>query len=334
MLNIKRLVSGLVLTAIVVLSSFGVSLAQEQQGGSGLQITPTRTEMSLLPGEQKDFEITVKNVTQGTVDVKSFFNDFESDGITGEPQIVVDPNREIGNSMKRYVKGLEDFKLAKGESKNVKVTVDLPSDASPGGYYGVVRFAAYPEGSKTDGETQVSLNASVASLLLVEASGEITEQIQVDYINSCVKTEDDLKKTDVQCEKSSGLFFGSGPNATSIKILNKGNSFSRPFGRVTVTKGGKEVYAYELNNKEPRGVVLPNSSRIFTDKIENVNKFGKYTITANVSHGQGGEVITKTASFWYIPIWALIAIAAVILGLIGLAIFIFMKLGKKRKSRR
>lgn len=321
--------------ALIAIAPLSVGLAQEQQGGSGLQITPTRTEISMLPGETKDFDITVKNVTQGTVNVKSYFNDFESDGVTGEPQIVIDQNREVPNSMKDYVKGLEDFTLEKDQSKEVKLTVDLPSDASPGGYFGVVRFQALPEGSSSDeGDTQVSLNASVASLLLVEAQGDITEQIQIDSINSCNLTDDQLKEAATKCESSSSLFFGTNPTATSIKVANKGNSFSRPFGRVTVKKGNTEVYSYELNNKEPRGVVLPNSTRIFTDKIENVNKIGKYTISADISAGQGGELINKTVSFWYVPIWALIIAIALVVGLIALVALIFVKLGKKRKSRR
>jgi hypothetical protein len=333
MANIKRLITGIVLIALVAIAPLKLGVAQTQEGGSGLQITPTRTEMSLLPGEQKEFEITVKNVTQGPVDVKSAFNDFESDGVTGEPQIVVDPNREIGNSMKDYVKGLEDFSLKKDESKNVKLTVDFPAESSPGGYYGVVRFQAVPQG-QGEGETQVSLNASVASLLLVEVSGDIKEQIQIDSINSCNLSDDQLKEAATKCENSKSLFFATNPTAASIKIANQGNSFTRPFGRVTVNRGSSEVYAYELNNKEPRGVILPGSTRIFTDKIENVNKFGKYTITANISHGQGGEVITKSASFWYIPVWALLVIAAVIVSIIALGTFIFVKLGKKRKSKK
>lgn len=335
MVNVKRLLSGLFLVALMAFAPLTTGIAQEQQGGSGLQITPTRTEISMLPGETKDFDITVKNVTQGPVDVKSFFNDFESDGVTGEPQIVIDQNRQVPNSMKDYVKGLEDFTLAKDQSKDVKLTVDLPSDASPGGYFGVVRFQAVPQGSDAgEGDTQVSLNASVASLLLVEAQGDITEQIQIDSINSCNLTDDQLKEAATKCENSKSLFFGTNPTATSIKVANKGNSFSRPFGRVTIKKGGTEVYSYELNNKEPRGVVLPNSTRIFTDKIENVNKIGKYTISADISAGQGGELINKTVSFWYIPIWAVLIAVGVIFALIGLAVLVFVKLGKKRKSRR
>ncbi len=334
MVNIKRIISGVLMVALLAIAPLSVGIAQEEKGGSGLQITPTRTEMSLLPGEQKDFDITVKNITQGTIQVKSFFNDFESDGVTGDPQIVIDPNRQVPNSMKDYIKGIDDFTLEKGASKSVNLTVDLPPDTSPGGYYGVVRFAAFPEGADTSGETQVSLNASVASLLLVEASGDITEQIQITSIKNCNLSDEEGSKTNAKCESSGGLFFGTGPNYTSIAIDNKGNSFSRPFGRVAVTRGGTEVYAYELNNKEPRGAILPNSSRIFTDKIENVDKLGRYTVTTNISHGQGGEVITQTASFWYIPTWALLVGVGLLIALIVLVFTIYKKMGKKRKSRK
>lgn len=345
MFRFSRALAALSACFILVFTSLGVGFAQTSQtGGSGVQITPTRTEMSLLPGEQKDFSIAVKNVTKGPITVKSFFNDFEADNVTGEPQIITDPNRQVANSMKSYIKGLGDFPLAAGETKEVKLSVDIPSSASPGGYYGVVRFAAVPQG--TEGEqagTQVSLTASVASLLLVEVSGNITEQIQVDSIKACTvvfkdenqgKQEGDKLNTSAapNCPKSSSIFLQKAPNDVSIAITNKGNSFSKPFGRVTVTRGGTEVYAYELNNTEPRGIILPNSSRVFSNKIENVNKFGRYTVTASVSYGQGGEVIVQKMSFWYIPTWMLLVLIALLVGLVVLIVVIYRKLGSKRKK--
>ncbi len=334
--------------AVLILSISGLSKVgsaqQDKGGGSGVQITPTRTDLSLLPGEQKDFDITVKNVTQGPIKVKMFFNDFESDGISGEPQIITDANRQLPNSMRKYVKGIQDFTLAKDESKETKITVDIPNNVSPGGYYGAVRFAAIPGGTDAaSGDTQVSLTASVASLLFTEVAGNINEQIQIDNVKVCRFASNKLDapvntsgfgsttSTKSRCEKSSGLFF-SKPNVTSINIANKGNGFARPFGKVIVTRGGKEVFSYDINNSEPRGTILPATSRAFSDRIQGVNTFGRYTVTANVSYGQGGEVINKTASFWYIPTWVLITTLGLLVIVLGAAGMMYKKTKKSRKS--
>ncbi len=319
MVRFRRFIAALLVVIMTAFAGMGLGFAQEQ-GGSGVQISPTRTEMSVQPGEQKDFDISVKNVTQGPITVKSYFNDFESDNVTGEPKIIVDPNRQLPNSMKGFVKGLSDFDLAKDETKQVKLTVDVPADATPGGYYGVVRFAAVPKGENTDeANTQVSLTASVASLLFVEVSGNITEQIQIDSVK-------------VFKDDKGGTIFFSPPNKSEIAITNKGNSFAKPFGRITVSRGNSEVYAYELNNKEPRGTVLPNSSRTFSDEIKNVDKFGRYTVQASVSHGQGGEVIIQSTSFWFIPIWMVVLAAVLLISLIAGAVVTYRRMGKKRRK--
>lgn len=312
------------LSLLIVSLTFAplVGAQSQNQGGSGVQITPTRTELSLLPGEVKEFSVSVKNVTKGPITVKAFFNDFESDNTTGEPKIIIDKNRQLPNSMRSWVKGINDFDLKAGETKNVKLSVDAPAKASPGGYYGVVRFAAVPQGSDDDGNTQVSLTASVASLLLVEVSGDIKEQIQVSSLSAVDKKN-----------KPSSIFFKP-PTGVAVAISNKGNGFARPFGRVSVSVGGKEVYAYEMNNKEPRGIVLPGSSRTFTDEIKNINKIGRYTVSASVSYGQGGEVIVKKASFWVIPVWLIVVLVGLIAAVAAGLFVTYRRMGQKQRPKK
>lgn len=315
MFKMKKLIIAVVLCAFVFTAA-----SYAQQGGSGLQVSPTRTEMSVLPGEQKDFKISVKNVIQGPVTVKVLVNDFQSDGVSGEPQIIVNEDKDLPNSMKGFVKSVDDFSLSAGEAKEVTLIVDIPADTTPGGYYGVVRFAAVPQGQSEDGQTQVSLNASVASLLFVEVSGDIKEQIQIDSIKI------------YRDKRSSSLFFFE-PNNAAISISNTGNSFSKPFGRVAIKKGESEIYSYELNDTEPRGTVLPNSSRTFTDEIKNVNKFGKYTLVASIAQGQGAEVVVEQISFWYVPIWMAV-LAIVLVVVIGIVVWlIYRRMGRKRRRR-
>ena len=319
MLRIKRLVT-MSLCLLVVYLGAGTGFAQ--QGGSGLAVYTTRTELSLLPGEQKDFKIPIKNTTQGPITVKVFVNNFMSDGVTGQPRIITDDSEPNPNSVKNFVREVKDFALSAGEQKEVEFTVDVPNDASPGGYYGVIRFAAVPQGedSESNSQTQVSLNASVAPHLFVNVAGDITKQIQIDGVK-------------VFRDKRTFPIFFVEPNKVEASISNKGNGFSRPIGNIQIKRGATEVYLYELNSTEPRGTILPNTSRTFTDEIKNVNKFGKYTVYASVAYEQGGEVIVRQASFWYIPIWmAAVALAAVIT-LVIVSWLIYRRLGKKRRRR-
>ncbi|MEK9196136.1 MAG: hypothetical protein AAB914_02090, partial [Patescibacteria group bacterium] len=253
---------------IVVLMCLGLTFvavsAQEQNSGSGLQISPTRSEVIASPGEQKTISVILKNVTQGDVLAKVSLNDFESDNVSGTPQIIVDNSKRTPYTLNSMLKGLEDVELKKGETKEVKIIVDVPVNSAPGAYFGAVRYAANPKGADdlSDGQRQVSLTASVAHLVFVEVPGDITQQIQVESL-------------DAQRDDKKSSFFLKAPNRASIKIKNKGNGFSRPFGKIIVKNPfGKEVYSYDVNDTDPRRTILPNSSRVFTDDIKNVKTPG------------------------------------------------------------
>lgn len=314
-----------VLFYVATFSFASLNHAVAQQGtGNGLQITPTRTELQINPGEVKTISITVKNVTQADVIAQISLNDFESDGITGEPKIIVNPKERTTSSLEPFLKGLEDISLKAGESKVVTITLDAPADVSPGAYYGAIRFTAAPAtGEEAIDDRQVTLTASVASLVLVEVAGDITEQIQVRSAKVERQVKDGFK---------SGSFFMNPPTHLAVEVKNNGNSFSKPFGRVTINKGKKEVYAYEINAKDPRGNILPKSVRVFRDEIKNVGSFGRYTANISVSHGNGGEILTQSVSFWYVPAWVIAVVVLLLVSIVAAGYFVYKK--KFARNRR
>ncbi len=296
-----------------------------QSQGSGLQLSPTRSDISGQPGDKKDFSIVLKNITQNEVTAQVFLNDFESDNITGTPKIIVDNRARTPYSLVNMLKGYSDIELKAGETKELKLSVEIPGDAAPGAYFGALRYAAVPKGqTQTDAQRQVALTASVAHLVFVEVPGNINEQIQVESL----KAEQNGK---------TGTFFFKTPNRINLGVKNLGNGFSRPFGKVNVTGPfGKATYSYDVNNTDPRGIILPNSSRTFSDDSKNVKWPGKYNLTASVAYGNGGEVITYKSSFVYMPIWAIVALIVLILALAGGLYIIYRRkfaktTGKKRK---
>ncbi len=325
--NAKRiplLAIAFALLASLVLVIANKTWAQDNNNGSGsgLSISPTRTELKIEKASTDKVEVSVRNVTRGAIIAKPFISDFESDDATGEPKLYADNDKRNSASISSFVNGLQDIPLAPGETKNLTYTVNIPADAAPGGYYGAITYRAVPANSQDpNGGGQVALTANVASLVLIEVPGDITEQIQVTSVKA-------LKDT------KAGSFFTGKPNKAAIGIKNNGNSFSKPFGTVSITNmSGKQVHSYELNNATPRGNVLPKSSRTFTDELKGISKPGRYTITANISHGTGGEVLTTKVSFWYLPVWLLIALFVIVVG-IGLGGFYIYKkqFGNKKKK--
>jgi hypothetical protein len=319
----RRIAAALALAVLIIASVNTNGLAQQTNGnGSGLIISPTRTELEISPGKSDKVSITLRNVSGGDITAKAEVNDFESDGTTGEPKIIADPNHQTTSSIKNFLTNLSDVELKKDEKKDFDVGVNIPANTPAGAYYGIIRYTAVTKTNEGGEGGKVSLNASVGTIVLIEAPGNITEQIQVKSVKALQ-------------DKKSGSFFLKAPNKVAIDIKNNGNSFSKPFGRVSVNAmGGKEVYSYELNNTDPKANILPGSSRIFTDDLKNISKPGRYTIIANISHGRGGEVITFKASFWYVPAWILITLAVILIALVVGAYVLYRRRFSRPSKRR
>jgi hypothetical protein len=255
-----------------------------------------------MPGQSDKLNITLKNTAAGDITAQAFINDFKSDNKTGNPQIITDTTQQSPQSIKDFVFGLKDVPLAKGEQKVITIDLKTQSSTPPGAYYGVIRFKAVPAGtSTTKGGGEVALTASVGTIVLITVPGTLKEQVQLTNIH-------------VYSGDSEGFFFTKKPNKIGVEVRNLGNGFSQPFGTVGIQRTfGKSVYSYQLNNTNPRSNVLPESSRIFTDPIKNINSPGRYTVTASVVYGSNGTILTLQKSFWYIPLWLLVTVLGAIL---------------------
>ncbi len=294
----------------------------QSQNGSGLSISPTRTELSIKPGDAATVSITLKNVTKGDVTAKALVNDFEADNETGEPKLITDDSKQSAASVRNFLLGLDDVPLKAGEQKDIVIPVQIPSDASPGAYYGVIRYQAVPVSESSQGAGQVALTASVGSLVLIEVPGNITEKIQLNSVKAYL-------------DNKAGTVFIKKPTQIGVKIKNLGNSFAKPFGQVQIQNmSGKTVHSYELNNSTPRGNILPSAERTFKDELKGVSAPGRYKIVANISYGSGGEVLNVTSTFWYLPMWLLIVIGVVVVALLVAAAYLFRRYNSRSISRR
>lgn len=294
------LISIMLVFAAVPFSSAG---AQNSSTGSGLSISPPVTEFTINPGGSKSLNITLKNVTVGDVVAKGIINDFEGDGISGNPKILTNTTQLTPNSIKKFVSNIDDIPLKKGEQKNIILGLDVPKNTPPGAYYGIVRYQAVPAGSNAPGAGQVALTASVGTIVLITVPGNIRDQVQLTGIHVYRGSRD------------SSLFFST-PNKIGVEIKNFGNGFAKPFGKVEIQNTfGKEIANYEFNNPKQLGNILPGNSRIFTNSVSAIKSPGKYKITANVSYGSGSQVLTTTKTVWYIPAWLAIIVLLVILAL-------------------
>lgn len=325
-LSMKRLLT-IVLSALFVLASIlgatrisAQPSGQESITGNGFRISPVTSEFTIEPGQTDILSITVENPTDAPITAVPIINDFvASENEDGEPLPILDDNAQRPrNSFKDLVDPIDNIPLEPREQVTIDVPITVPDDANVGGYYGIVRFEPADIGDAGN----VTLSASVGSIALIRVPGDFTERL-------------DLVQLSASQDGALRSFFTGGDVDVLVRLQNSGDIHLQPNGRVLIKNMfGDTIESYELNEGTPRAYILPDTIRRFQDSLENDSWFGRYTIETSIGHMQGGgEPLSAITTFWYIPVWALIAlfvaIAAIGFGIISL---INRKSGGKKRK--
>jgi len=294
---------GLLIVANITAPIFAKPAMAATNSGNGFRVSPPRYELTIKSGQSQTVSLFVQNLANSKVTAQPVINDFTaSDNESGQPQLILDPNKSAPqNSFKPLVQTIPDTSIAPLERKEIKVTLSVPANATPGGYYGAVRFSPV---YTTSGPANVSLTASVGTLFLITVPGNLTEKLSITGFDAAKNGK-------------AGTFFNSGPITLVTRLKNEGNIHLQPFGKIVIKNTfGKVVYQTELNNSQPRGNILPASVRKFENPINLKHLFGKYTAVGNFAYGSNGNIISVKKTFYVIPYVLIIIILLVILFLI------------------
>lgn len=319
-MTVFRRVAGAVLS-VLALATMTVAPVGAQSGpASGLRISPTRAEVSVGQSETSEAKFNIKNVTGGTIIVKSRLNDFDPQE-DGSPKPLKEGETN-GASIKNFITLPADVTLEADKDVDVVVPISVPAGQAPGAYYGVVLFQGLPANQSTGG--QVSLTGSVGGIILVNVPGAVKESMQLVSIRAGRMTP--ASNNEVRLSN----VFAQPFDRVQVKVKNTGNSFLKPYGKVTVSDWrGHEVASYEMNDTDPRANVLPSSQRLFTNTISGVKMPGRYTISAGLAYGDGGDVLTQKVNVWYLPIWTVV-LAVLVLAALVFAVLRLLKRAPRR----
>lgn len=271
---------------------------------NGFRISPPRYELTIAPGTSQTVSLFVENLADSQVTAQPIVNDFVAgNNETGQPQLILDPNKSAPeHSFKPLVKHMSNTLIAPLERKEIKVTLSVPKNEAPGGYYGAIRFA--PISGAVPSNTNVALTASVGTLFLITVPGNLTEKLTLTTFSAT--------KNGV-----AGTLFNSGPVTLLTRLHNQGNIHLQPFGKIVVKNTfGKVVYTTELNNTDPRGNILPDTIRRFQNPLNIKHMFGRYTATGNFAYGSNGDIISAKTTFYVIPYVFTIVVIVILLFLI------------------
>ena len=297
--------------------------AQEQPipgTGQALEIAPTIVNLDVDPGETVDVEIQLRNVSNEELIVTGEINDFLASDEQGSPNIIMDDDdgefEDNPFSMRAWAQPIQPLLLEPGEIETLTAPFIVPDNASPGGYYGAVRFTGTPP--ELEG-TGVSLTTSIGTLLLATVSGETDRNAAIEEFK-------------VEQDGSSGSFFESTPLQLVQRIQNTGNVHIQPTGQVRITDMfDRRVASANVNLGQQN--ILPESIRRFEQDIDSSligdrRLFGRYTAELELEYGED-KILTDTLTFWVVP-YRLIAAIVVAFVILLLAIRYALKRYKQK----
>lgn len=303
----------LAISASILLPYGNVSAVNTTTGGQALEIAPPVVTLSADPGQTLKTKINLRNISSDTLYVTNQINDFVASGEDGTPRVILDSEEVSPYSIKDWIDPVSELSLKPKQIENLAVTIHVPTTASPGGYYGVIRFTSTPEEMKTTG---VSLSASLGALIILKVNGTAVENLSIEEFS-------------VNKDGRGGSLFEFPPLNFVARIKNDGNIDQQPTGQVVITDMfSNTVAAVNVNLEGSR--ILPQSIRKFEQALNETQLgerrlFGKYTATLNMKYGSEGKTMTKSITFWVIP-YTLILL--VVLGLV--AGFFGLRYGIKR----
>ena len=217
-------------------------------------------------------------------------------------------------TLKDYISFPESsFNLDLGDRARIPVTISIPADAEPGGYYGGVLVSTIKqEGSDDENSSARSpIIARIGTLFFITVPGEVTKSGAL---------------TDVHVVGDS-LWYESGPVTFNVSYENTGSVHLNPYGEIRIANlFGEEVGFVEL---EP-WFVLPKSLRSRDISWNREMLFGRYTATVSINRGYDDIVDTATVTFYVLP-WKIVLGTFVV---IFLVLFTFRFLFRNFEFRR
>lgn len=247
-------------------------------------VGPGRSEINLQPGETQTIFVSIANRIS---DDRTF--KLEVVDVTGSSDGSSALNLVEGErgpySITDYISFPEDTMTLKlGDRARVPVTVSLPPNAEPGGYYGSILVSTVQVGQEAT-DTAMPRNpiiARVGSHVFLTVGGQqqyTGETLGIDTIPST-------------------NWYTEGPINLGITYENTGSVHLNPYGEITITNIlGEQVGYVEL---EP-WFVLPKSLRTREIGWDREFLFGRYTVEAKINRGYDDIIDTVSTSFWVIP---------------------------------
>ena len=269
-------------------------------------VGPGRAEITVSPGETIVQEISVTN----RISPHRTFR-LEVEDIYGTNDASAAAKLSGGEkgpySIKDYISFPSDtFVLELGERARIPVTISVPADAEPGGFYGSILVSTERTAEANEGSGSRSpIIARIGSLVFLTVRGDV----EVGGETKSISTVDDK------------WWYEKGPVDFSILYENTGAIHVNPYGELSITNMlGEEVGFVELDP----WFVLPKSLRSREITWDREFLLGRYKVTAKINRGYDDNIDEVTTTFWVLP-WKIVGGTFLILFIIIFGVRTFLR---------
>ncbi len=267
-------------------------------------VEPGKIEIDVNPGDTvtKDISVTsrISKPTKFNVSVE----DFQGSQTEDQPVILLGDKASPWSFKDNITPAVPAFSLNFGDRIDLPVTVTVPKNIAPGGYFSAVIVSDEPQvniNTAANGAT-TRIISRVAVLFFIKVAG----------VASSSGSVSDFRVNTPQ------WIYSQSPDGFKVLFNNTGNEYLVPYGEIHVTNMiGRDVADIPVN----AFFALPDSLRYLTVNWPDTDfRFGRYTATLQLNRGYGGLVDTKTITYWVLP-WKIVA--PILAGLIVIALFVY-----------
>ncbi len=276
-------------------------------------LEPGKIEVFLNPGETVTKNISVISRLAPNTRFQVVTEDFVGTQDPETPVLLLDDDSSPHSFRNNINPSVDNFSLDLGQRIQIPVTITVPAETAPGGYYSSVIVASIPPDNASDvsaGRTRIVSRLGV--LFFIRVNGPVNESGRLE---------------DFRAKGPKPGIIQNGPITFEILYKNEGSVHLVPYGMVKVRNiFGREVAAVPVDAY----FSLPDSLRYRQVNWDKETLFGRYTATLSLNRGYGDVVDEQKISFWAIP-WKYVAGLVLVVFLVVTGMYLF---GKKFELKR
>jgi hypothetical protein len=302
--NFSLFVFIVALVAPTFVSAYSITKV-EIENRNDFVVGPGKIEIFANPGETIRKTISVINRTNRRATYSVVTEDFMGSDRKDAPVVLLGEEESPYSFKSNLIPEVKQFSLNFSEKIDLPITIKIPEDAQPGGFYSSVIIASQPAAGSIE-QTGARAISRVGVLFFVRVNGDVKEEGRV---------------SDFRVTGERKLFIQGSPYNFEIQYNNTGTVHLVPFGNIEISNiFGKKIGEVKVDPY----FSMPGSLRYREVVWDKDGLFGRYTAQLTINRGYGGNVDVVKIAFWVVP-WNMIGIAVLIALAAYLLFYIFTR---------